>query len=136
MPYLVSVSSSEETESVSIEYSLEEIDDILKKEGIVCDFSGDESNFVGEIKYNESGRVEYLVLGGRKVMGRRVREVFGLKSTCFDVEYSNSAFCFEVKGSGHGVGMSQLGANNLADSGKNYKEILLHYYTGSILGVY
>lgn len=136
VPYLVSVSSGEEIQKVSVKYSLDEFDEILKKEGIVCNFSGEETSYIGEIKYNESGRVEYVEFGGRKVTGRRVREILGLKSTCFDVKYNNSTFSFEVKGSGHGVGMSQLGADHLADNGKNYEEILMHYYSGTKLGLY
>ena len=136
VPYLVSVSSTEETQKSNVEFSLDEFDEILKKEGILCDFSGDENGFIGEIKDNESGRVEYVEIGGRKITGRRVREILGLKSTCFDVKYNNSSFSFEVKGNGHGVGMSQLGANSFAESGKNYKEILMHYYSGTKLGVY
>ena len=136
VPYLVSVSSVEEVQKSLVEYSLDEFDEILKKEGIICDFTGEETEYIGEIKYNESGRVEFVEFGGRKVTGRRVREIFGLKSTCFDVKYNNSTFYFEVKGSGHGVGMSQLGANSFAENGKYYKEILMHYYSGTKLGVY
>ena len=71
---------------------------------------------------------------GKAITGRNIREQlldYNLRSTCFEVEYKRGNFIFTVKGYGHGVGMSQWGANYLAEhDGYDYEEILEHYYTG------
>ena len=54
----------------------------------------------------------------------------GLKSTNFVVNYQDEKIIFSVKGYGHGVGMSQTGADSLAKRGKSYEEIIKHFYTG------
>ena len=81
------------------------------------------------IAYKKSGRVDTLSVGGKKYSGRQVREKLGLSSSCFTVEYVSNKYVFTTKGSGHGVGMSQYGAQGMALEGSNYKEILNHYYT-------
>ena len=81
------------------------------------------------IAYKKSGRVATLSVGGKNYSGRQVREKLGLSSSCFTVEYVNNKYVFTTKGSGHGVGMSQYGAQGMALEGSNYKEILNHYYT-------
>ena len=58
---------------------------------------------------------------------------FGLKSTCFEVKYRSGKFVFTTYGYGHGVGMSQFGANGMAAEGYTYKEILEHYYPGTTI---
>lgn len=81
------------------------------------------------IAYKKSGRVATLSVGGKNYSGRQVREKLGLSSSCFTVEYVNNKYVFTTKGSGHGVGMSQYGAQGMALEGADYKEILNHYYT-------
>lgn len=81
------------------------------------------------IAYKKSGRVATLSVGGKNYSGRQVREKLGLSSSCFTVEYINNKYIFTTKGSGHGVGMSQYGAQGMALEGADYKEILNHYYT-------
>ena len=92
-----------------------------------ADFTGDESGWIGEITHDESGRVASAVLGGEKL------SLFSLRSTAFTLEYTGSSFLFTVTGFGHGVGMSQYGANVMAKSGADYREILAHYYPGTQL---
>ena len=67
---------------------------------------------------------------GKEFSGSKIREALGLKSTNFNVTLKDNVFTFTVYGYGHGVGMSQHGANVLAKEGKSYDEILKHYYTG------
>ena len=67
--------------------------------------------------------------GDRVLTGQQLRTLLGLRSTAFTVEYQNELFTFDVLGYGHGVGLSQAGAQYMAQQGKSYKEILLHYYT-------
>ena len=61
------------------------------------------------------------------------RATLGLRSTCFTVRYESGAFCFTTKGYGHGVGLSQWGAKALAKQGRNFADILAHYYPGTSL---
>ncbi len=78
-----------------------------------------------------SGTVLEVQLGDTAVSGTEFRQIFSLKSANFEVEYSDGNFIITTKGNGHGVGMSQYGANAMANDGADYKEILAHYYTGA-----
>ncbi len=82
-----------------------------------------------------SGRVEKLQLNEDVITGRTARKIFGLNSAMFTVEVTDSQVIFHTKGFGHGVGMSQAGANGMAVDGADYRTILLHYYTGVEIGV-
>ena len=77
--------------------------------------------------------VEYdttITIGGVTVTGAQARTIFGLRSATFTLTYADGTFTFSVTGFGHGVGMSQYGADAMAEEGKTYSEILQHYYTG------
>ncbi len=78
----------------------------------------------------ESGRVESVRLGKVEVTGRELRGALELKSAWFTIKFTNGEVVINTRGYGHGVGMSQSGANGMAQEGKNYREILKHYYTG------
>ncbi len=78
----------------------------------------------------ESGTVKSVKIGGKEFKGSEVREALGLKSSNFEVAIKDGVFNFTAYGYGHGVGMSQNGANYMAQQGSDYKEILKHYYTG------
>lgn len=80
---------------------------------------------------SESGRVTRLQLGSKTVTGRELRRALGLNSTAFTIEISPERVVVSTRGYGHGVGMSQYGAEAMAQHGADYKEILLHYYTGA-----
>lgn len=77
-----------------------------------------------------SGRVKELRLGSDIISGNTARKVFGLDSAMFTLELTNTQVIFSTKGFGHGVGMSQAGANGMAADGAGYRDILTHYYTG------
>ena len=77
-----------------------------------------------------SGRVKEVKIGDKVVTGVKARSTLGLNSADFTVTQSGSNIVFSTKGWGHGVGMSQYGANGMAKAGYSYKQILLHYYTG------
>ena len=96
-------------------------------------FTGDESAWVGEITRDESGRVSAACLGGVEISGTALRSLFSLRSTAFTLEYTGGSFLFTVTGHGHGVGMSQHGANLMAAQGSDYTQILAHYYPGTLL---
>ena len=75
-------------------------------------------------------------IGGKKsVSGSAVKELFGLRSTAFDITFSNNRFVFRSYGWGHGVGMSQWGACMYARHGCTYDQILTHYYTNTRIGI-
>ncbi len=77
-----------------------------------------------------SGRVKTIKVGEKSFTGREFREKLALSSTDFTVAQQNGELVITTYGDGHGVGMSQYGANGMAMEGKSYQEILKHYYTG------
>lgn len=77
-----------------------------------------------------SGRVRTVRLGDQRFTGRQVREGLQLRSSLFEVEEVNGRLRFRLEGNGHGVGMSQYGADGMARSGYTYDSILRYYYTG------
>ena len=98
--------------------------------------NGTPEDWLGTITENSSGRVETLELGGETWKGTEVRSAFGLRSACFTAEADGESLTFRVTGYGHGVGMSQYGANQLAKKGKTWREILEWYYAGVTVGPY
>ncbi|ASK64323.1 stage II sporulation protein D [Virgibacillus phasianinus] len=83
-----------------------------------------------KISRTDGKRVDQLKIAGKTFSGRDVREELGLRSSDFTIEKKNDHLIFTTKGYGHGVGMSQYGANGMAKEGKSYKDILTHYYQG------
>lgn len=77
-----------------------------------------------------SGRVERVRVGDVVMTGRELRETLGLRSNWFDVEDRGGSVRFLVRGYGHGIGMSQYGADAMARAGFTFDQILSHYYTG------
>jgi len=83
-----------------------------------------------QMTHTESNRVDELIIANETFTGREVREKLGLKSSDFTIEQKSNHFVFNTKGFGHGIGMSQYGANGMAKEGKTYEEILSYYYQG------
>lgn len=138
LPYLVSVESPEDESRVpnftsTLELSVLDFRDTLLHACPEADFSGEESGWIGQTSYEDSGRVESVLLGGVIYPGTKLRELFALRSTAFTLEYTGESFLFTVTGYGHGVGMSQYGAEVMAASGSDYAAILAHYYPGTVL---
>ena len=96
-----------------------------------ADLSGDPSAWFGTPAVNEGGTVSSVLVGGVTLTGGQVRTLFGLRSACFTVGWDGTNFTFSVTGYGHGVGMSQYGANAMAKAGSSFEEILTWYYTGT-----
>lgn len=80
-------------------------------------------------EYTESGRVKSICFGNVTISGVEARMIFGLKSAMFNVDVGEKIE-FTVTGYGHGVGLSQTGADAMAKQGSTYQEIINHYYTG------
>ncbi|MCI8654770.1 MAG: stage II sporulation protein D [Clostridia bacterium] len=133
-PYLKSVTTSGEDGyeqySSDVTMSNEELINKLKVKysNIEIDFSNDES--IKIIEHTESGRVRTIRLGNVEIAGTEARTLLGLKSTNFEVSKSDGNITFSVLGYGHGVGMSQTGADSMAKSGSNFEDIIKHFYTG------
>lgn len=108
-------------------------DDFKKKISALsdkADLSGKPDNYISKTDKSISGTVKTINICGIEFTGSDIRTAFNLRSADFQVSYSNNKFIFNVLGYGHGAGMSQYGANYMAQQGADYKEILKHYYTG------
>lgn len=97
------------------------------------DFSGPASGWLTDVEYTPAGMVKQARLGGVQVSGGELRNIFSLRSACFTWSAGEGSITFQVRGWGHGVGMSQAGAVFMAKQGASYKEILAHYYPGTQL---
>ena len=135
LPYLQAVDSPEEGEAIPNYYSRVEFSAAAFKEKLLvvapeADFSGPMDGWLRNAVTDSAGSVETVEAGGVTVKGTQVRSALGLRSACFDWEVQNGKLVFYVTGYGHGVGLSQYGANQMAADGADYQEILTHYYTG------
>lgn len=81
-----------------------------------------------ELTKTTGNRVKQLTINGTSFTGREIREKLNLPSSDFSIEQKGDYFIFTTRGYGHGVGMSQYGANGMAEEGKTYEEIIAHYY--------
>ena len=112
----------------SKEISLEELKSTAKNKWPGISFDKNSQDLIKIIKKTDSGMVLEAKIGEKSVTGREVRDLFSLRSANFDVDIHDEMVKFLVKGYGHGVGMSQYGAQNMAKQGSNYKQILAWYY--------
>ena len=129
-PYLKSVDSSFDSTAENFSTSVEFTEKELKKklgDKIADSFSPED--YFGDISLSKTGLVKEIEICNKEYKGSQIRELLDLRSSNFKVEYKNKKFIFTVCGYGHGVGMSQYGANELAKKGKTFEEILKHYYT-------
>ena len=94
-----------------------------------CEIKFEEENCIQILEYTSSGRVKTIKFGNKEIAGTEARTLLGLKSTNFTFDIGSENVKFTVTGYGHGVGMSQTGADALAKSGSNYEEIIKHFYT-------
>lgn len=139
-PYLVSVSSPETAETVSNLQSMVTVsaaDFRVTVQGVHPNaaLDGEPSGWVGAAELDAAGRVSQVEIGGVAVSGLALCAMFNLRSTDFTLAYSDGSFVFRVSGYGHGLGMSQYGANLLAQDSATYADILSHYYPGTELVV-
>lgn len=129
IPYLTSVDSSFDCEAPTFySESVFTSDEIRSKfEDTDPDCPDDELITISD--YTEGGYVRSALVGGYTYSGNEIRTALGLRSASFSVEYKDNNYVFTAKGNGHGVGLSQYGANSLAKEGKSYREILSYYYS-------
>lgn len=127
--WLVSVTSDQDKLSPSVrsvfEYSEAELIRLLKSE---CDI---DKISIGRCDTTRSGYVKSIEISSHSFSGEQLRGLLSLRSGNFTVEKKDDSYIFTCMGYGHGVGMSQNGANCMAKQGSDYKEILSHYYPGT-----
>lgn len=133
-PYLKSVNSPYEEQSPKYytekKIKINEFINLLKNN--YKDISISESNIQNQVKIldrTSGGSVSIIKIGNKQLTGRNLRTIFGLNSANFDIDFEENFVNFKVKGYGHGVGMSQWGAEGMASENYKYDEILYHYYT-------
>lgn len=90
----------------------------------------DMSKWLKILTVSDSGTVLKASVGDRSVTGGQVRDALDLRSAAFDIRYEGGEAVVTTKGFGHGVGMSQYGADAMAAEGSNWRDILAHYYPG------
>lgn len=136
VPYLVAVESPGDTQS---EQFLSKVTvtkaralTLLNSSGAGLSGKEPEKWFEG-MKVSPSGYVTEIPIGKATFSGTKLRGLFGLRSAAFCVTYADDVFTFTVKGFGHGVGLSQIGADYMAKNGATAEEILAHYYPGTVL---
>ena len=139
LPYLQSVSSPE-GEGVPNYYSTVALTEAEFREKFLAarpeaDLSGPASGWIRD-PVMDGVHVESVTIGGVSVSGPSVRSIFGLRSASFTAEAGDGKITFYVTGYGHGVGLSQYGANAMAEAGSTWREILEHYYAGVTIGTW
>lgn len=131
IPYLKSVESLGEEEhkyfKTENKFTKEEFENLVRNK---IDKQYNYNKDVEIVEYTDSKRVSKVKIGNNILDGTKIREIFNLKSTNFNIILADSGVEFKVTGYGHGVGMSQTGANYYAKQGKKYDEIIKHYYQG------
>ena len=129
-PYLISVEGFETPDSFKyssyIDMSKNEFEAVIKD--AYPEFETGEYEILSR---TYSGRTDKFRAGNIILSGTDMRELFCLNSAMFDFEDKGEQVVFSVKGYGHGVGLSQAGAQQMALDGKNYSEITSHYYSGT-----
>ena len=141
LPYLQAVPSPEPAETIPDYYSRAAFTPAAFKAavGTVCPearLTGDVGTWLAGAVTDEAGSVETVRVGGVTVKGSTLRAALGLRSACFEWEVEDGALVFYVTGYGHGVGLSQYGADRMAREGADWREILTHYYSGVTIGAF
>lgn len=134
-PYLRSVKSPYDGESpkYTSEIIISKSDFINYISSSYPSISINSNNLSEEVKIisrSTGGSVNKIKIGNKELTGVNIRSIFNLNSANFNIEFDENNIIFNVKGYGHGVGMSQWGAQGMAEEGFLYYEILKHYYTG------
>lgn len=127
LPYLKSVASP--WDEASPRYLDQKTISIPEVEALL-DINWDHLAETIPITKTDSNRIKTIKLGGESFTGRQIREKLELRSSDFELEKKDNHLIFTTKGYGHGIGMSQYGANGMAQEGKDYKTILHYYYQG------
>ena len=138
VPYLTGVKSPEGEEvpnyRTRVTVGAEEFRETVLAAHPEADLSGAPEDWLGPVEYGGGGSVAALTVGGAAIPGTELRELFSLRSASFTLTAEGEELVFDVTGYGHGVGMSQYGADAMAEAGAGWREILTWYYTGVTIG--
>ena len=135
VPYLRSVDSQYEDSSPKLvtKVNVKVNDFIAAMKKLDSGIKLTSKNIKNQVKIldrSEGGRITKIEVGGKVLSGSAMRSALGLNSSNFDISYQGDAIQFIVHGNGHGVGLSQYGADGMAQKGAKYSEIVKHYYQG------
>lgn len=134
VPYLQPVASPGDKLAANYEtttsLTAEQVRSALTAADSALTLGNDPAAWFGEPTLSAAGTVASIPVGDKTLAGTAVRAALDLRSATFTVAYADGNFTFTVRGYGHGVGMSQVGANHLAQQGYTWQEILQYYYTG------
>ena len=132
--YLQSTESGYDTSSPDYlhkeEFSADELKEKLLAFDSSIEFPDNPQEWIKINEISDSGTVTEVQIGNKKISGTQFRSALNLRSASFTTEYKDSKFVITTKGYGHGVGLSQYGANAMAFAGYTYDQILTHYYNG------
>jgi stage II sporulation protein D len=137
--YLVSVDSSLDKKAPDYKeeavFTSDEIEARLTAADDEITLGNDKAKWLTVLETSNSGTVTKVQAGNETLAGTKLRTILNLRSACFTIKYTakTDSFTITTAGYGHGVGLSQYGANAMAEEGKTYDEILLYYYTGAEL---
>jgi len=129
LPYLKSVESPWDVDSK--EFKGEKVVTVSEFEQLLGVKIGSGTEIGKVIEKTSSNRVSKVDFSGKVLTGVDIREKLGLRSTDFDWKRKGNEIIITTRGNGHGVGMSQYGANGMAAEGKSYVDIVKHYYKGT-----
>lgn len=137
LPYLRPVSSEGDLLAPGYEkqqtYTADEMRDAILAAFPQAVLSEEPGEWLTITQRSPSGYVTHMEIGGVPVTGLEFRSALGLRSADFTVSENGGSFTITTAGYGHGVGLSQYGADYMARQGSSYREILAHYYQGSQL---
>lgn len=141
LPYLISVSSPNEEimpnflseKRVTYSEFSKKLNSYLNEKNAITSNKKTLRKQIKITRFTEGGRVLELKVCGKTLSGIEIRSIFNLRSSNFSINLDDETIIFSVKGYGHGVGMSQWGAETMARAGSTYKEILSHYYPDATL---
>lgn len=132
VPYLQAVPSPGEENAAhytdTVVFSRESFRNALGR-----DLSGSPAAWFGAVTYTRGGGVAWMTVGGKRYTGTQLRSLLGLRSAAFSVSVQGDRIYITTKGHGHRVGMSQYGAQAMAQGGSSWQQILAHYYPGTTL---
>ncbi len=137
LPYLTAVASPGDALAPGYRttevFSSQELQEALSASFSDLSFSQSPEEWLGDMTRSASGSVLSAEVCGQTLPGEQLRWALGLRSQNFTVRFQEDSFTFTVLGYGHGVGMSQTGAQQMAKQGASFREILSWYYPGTRL---
>lgn len=138
VPYLVSVDSpyEEGAPKYKTRIVMTKIEFVRRLKALRPDAKVDTSNLSSQIKvleYSHTDRIKKIKIGDQVLTGEELRNVYDLNSTNVKFTFSDNNVVMDVTGYGHGVGMSQFGAEGMAEHGSSYEDILKHYYKNTAI---